>query len=859
MAPITAFIPPEITPGMPILARYLHPLPGNIAAAYIAAYSQEGDLVLNPFSRSATVAEEAALLGRHALLCDPNPLVTLVLRGALSPISPKELANGFQRLAQAPKGETSLRNHLSHLYETSCSQCQQPVIAHYFLWDRQLDRPVQKCFTCPTCQRERLEAVDEKDLAAVKDIDKRGFHYWAIMQRLAPPDKAAKALVQRLLGLYTPRNLYALATLVNKVETVCDTPDLLAAFRLILLECLDRGSKLAVPTRGPEAEGKGVAGQPPAPRQVSLRPPPRFLEVNVWEAFETAYTAFLRWCEEAANRPRIARLTDELAEALSPGCPPQASPIHGIPKPVLIKRLSLRRLSEELPPGTVALALGEPPPVQDAFLPLSYLWTGWLLGKEAAQAFTPQHLQSSGRPNQWDRHRQAMTAALRSLQRALTPQGRVVLVFKTGNLTMVRALMLAAAAGGFGLEHLLYQPLSQSEPLGTPPYAGMPGWYILCFQRTPGQHQASPSAASLAPQVRNIALQGAKDVLSKRGEPSPFVWLHHAACLFLDQEGLLSAVAQLQEEGLSPLDFLAENIKKGLEEGLEHDLVQLPARGYAPHPAASTATAEAAAGEPGPPPRILWWLANPPSRAPLSDRVEEAVYQALVNLSPAPLPAIVKAVYPLFPGLETPEQGLIEAVVASYGLLKADGCYYLRQEDRPEQRLAERLDLISLLSDLGRRFGFKVLTSLQGQRPSSPPGSEADSSARREGPVGRQARREAPLEPTWDVVWCRRGKPAYLFTVEWTARLHDALLRHRMAGNSLRRYLVIPEERVALIRYKIARQVLWQQALAEGGWDFIKYGHLRRFAAGQPRLEGLERIVGLAPLVEQYPTQLPLF
>ena len=70
MEPITGFIAPEPTPGLPVLARFLAPLPANIAAAYVSAYSQTDELVVNPFCRTPVLALEAERLGRRALLAD---------------------------------------------------------------------------------------------------------------------------------------------------------------------------------------------------------------------------------------------------------------------------------------------------------------------------------------------------------------------------------------------------------------------------------------------------------------------------------------------------------------------------------------------------------------------------------------------------------------------------------------------------------------------------------------------------------------------------------------------------------------------------------------------------------------------
>lgn len=109
-----------------------------------------------------------------------------------------------------------------------------------------------------------------------------------------------------------------------------------------------------------------------------------------------------------------------------------------------------------------------------------------------------------------------------------------------------------------------------------------------------------------------------------------------------------------------------------------------------------------------------------------------------------------------------------------------------------------------------------------------------------------------------DVVWYGPGLETSIFEVEWTARLNGALVERRVGGVGPRRFLVVPDERVELIRFKLGRSLLWQRMVGQDGWEFIKHGHLRQFAGFAPTQEGLAEIVGLEPPVEQYGVQMRL-
>jgi hypothetical protein len=93
--------------------------------------------------------------------------------------------------------------------------------------------------------------------------------------------------------------------------------------------------------------------------------------------------------------------------------------------------------------------------------------------------------------------------------------------------------------------------------------------------------------------------------------------------------------------------------------------------------------------------------------------------------------------------------------------------------------------------------------------------------------------------------------------------LGDVLLRRhaRIApDDDLVRLLVVAPERTELVRHRLATSPLLRDAVAAGGWQIVKWHHLRAWLAHDPlELAGMEPYLGLDPLVERSAEQLGLF
>src|SRR5436309_4453296 len=99
--------------------------PANVVRAYIQRYSQEGDVVLDPFGGTGVTAIEAFLLGRKAIQNDLNPFANFIARNIADTTlsSPVPLRQAFERvhlecekgLAEIETNEVAAKNWLKRL------------------------------------------------------------------------------------------------------------------------------------------------------------------------------------------------------------------------------------------------------------------------------------------------------------------------------------------------------------------------------------------------------------------------------------------------------------------------------------------------------------------------------------------------------------------------------------------------------------------------------------------------------------------------------------------------------------------------------------------------------------------------
>jgi hypothetical protein len=206
--------------------------------------------------------------------------------------------------------------------------------------------------------------------------------------------------------------------------------------------------------------------------------------------------------------------------------------------------------------------------------------------------------------------------------------------------------------------------------------------------------------------------------------------------------------------------------------------------------------------------------------SPLADRVEEMV-RSLLAEGPRTTDDLLLAVYRALSGPLTPEPSLVLFCLQSYGV-EEGGIWHLREEDDPIRRVEEIEALRRDLEALGRRLRYRP--------------------ARGRG---------------WDLRWRERGRDVYLFRFSATAVLGDVVTGPPVPRGG-RPCRILPGGRAELLAEKLRRDPRLARAAWGGGWQFVKFRHLRRLIA-----EGVDRrtfavMLGLDPATGPRGVQIPL-
>ena len=262
-----------------------------------------------------------------------------------------------------------------------------------------------------------------------------------------------------------------------------------------------------------------------------------------------------------------------------------------------------------------------------------------------------------------------------------------------------------------------------------------------------------------------------------------------------------------------------------------------------------------------------FWLRDPrdeaAAAAPLADRLEWAVFSLLGTGASVPEAAVRARLDEMFRGPDAPDPWLVDACLASYAV-PAPGDGRLAARDDLQARSHEHAEVIGLVADVGHHLGLHVFIAPreQARRAGGSPLGARLLADERDPSLGFLGRGGAEALDQVDCCWYVRPRFAFLFEVEWTAMLGEPVLRRgRIIAPDERivRFVVLPPERVDLLRRKLEGSPVLRAAMEAGNWHILRTDALRRFAAlPAPSIGDLQPYLGLDPVADR-PDQLALF
>jgi hypothetical protein len=643
------------------LGRFLPPLPEGVGSTWLRQRLPPGAWVLEPFGSSPRLNAEAARAGYRVLAAVNNPIARFLLELHANPPTESELRTALADLAVAQKAGERLEPLLRALYQSECAECHQPVEVQAFIWERQASAPSGKIYECPHCKEILERPASAQDVARAGRFATGELHRARALERVTPLDDPDRADAEEALAMYQPRSLYALVSLVNKLESF--PPARRRGLAALLLAVFDQANVLWP--------------HPPArlrPRQLTI--PPRFLEKNLWLALEAAVE---NWTSSLAGSASYSPAPIPLTTW------PQLPPTSG---GICIFEGRLKDLADQVHPVdqtslSIEAALMALPRPNQAYWTLSALWAGWLWGHAANASFkTVLHR----RRYDWEWHTEALYSALRSLAALLPPGTPALGLIGETEPGFLSAALLSADLAGFDLQDLAMRADEGQTQL-------------LWRRSAADQGERRPPSGARPQNLTGVIQTAAQAYLRQLGEPADYLHLHSAALASLAQSHHLLVTSEAPEASA------AERFKQ-LSGTLEQAFVQPNAFSRFGTSSRSLETG-------------LWWL---PERglkfvdgqtvwtAPLTDRVEMEIVRYLQKNPASSLEQVDSTLCTLFTGLLTPSRELIQQCLASYGVAHPPGSrtWQLRPEDAPAARRADLEAMQGLLEKTGDRLGFVV-------------------------------------------------------------------------------------------------------------------------------------------------------
>ncbi len=656
-----AFLPGKTTTRSELLARFLPPLPDGIAETWLTSRLPPGAWVLDPFGVAPGLPVEAARAGYRVVVAANNPIGRFLLDFTAQPPGEGDLQSALAELASTRRGDERLEPYLRSLYLTNCAQCGQELMAEAFLWERDALAPYACLYKCEVCGDEGEHPTTQSDLARVSQFTAAGLHRARALERIASPDDPDRAHAEEAFTTYLPRAIYALATLINRLDGLLalpPPPGIDPAVRrrsltTLALHALDQGNTLW-------SQPAGRA------RPKQLNPSPKFRENNLWLALERAASG-------------LANTTPPVPVSLWPELPPDSGG-------VVVYEGRLKELVEALlapeaaSPIQFGAVLGGLPRPNQAFWTLSALWAGWLWGRDAIGPFKSVLRR---RRYDWAWHTAALEAAMSSLAECI-PKGTPMLVWiGEAESAFLTAALTAGASAGFCYTGVALRDENDQAQIA---------WG--CEKKISTPKPAGISLGSgFSARARHAVLEAGKEDLGLRNEAAHHLSLHTAGLVRLVESGLLPPAGTA-----NPAEVYS-TVQEACEQAIstENGFIRL---------GGGERTTDGG----------HWWHAEiSQSGLSLADRTEMAVVRALQNQPGASLSEIDGAVCAALPGLLTPGLELVSICLESYGEqepAKSDR-WQLRQPDSPGERRNDLATMRKLLVDLGARQGYLN----QGEKP----------------------------------------------------------------------------------------------------------------------------------------------
>jgi len=380
-----------------------------------------------------------------------------------------------------------------------------------------------------------------------------------------------------------------------------------------------------------------------------------------------------------------------------------------------------------------------------------------------------------------------LKASFEQIYNVLESGRYLTVTFHNTDIKIYNSIIKAVVLAGFDLEKIIYQPPARPSAKGLlQPYGSAVGDYYIRFRKPEKKEKLLSESEIDKERYERIVVNTVTRIIAERREPVTYSTIINSYPTIFEE---------LKKNGYR---FSApEGIEEVLKKHLNKEFVLVDVK-----------------DDKGKVIGKKWWLKEGLflDRASLSERVEGAIIDVLNRRIVVSFDDILEDIFTKFQNALTPDTQSIKAILEEYAE-KTDGKWQLKKEMRIRQ--TQHNQIIQMLIELGKKAGFEVYADL---------------------PEWRGTKLDLPLPKEKidrireiDALWLKSGEVLYEFEVENSTGISDAIIRgSNIPSTTVKRFIIIPEERKNLLLMKISEPIL-KESIEQYNWKFIFYDTLISF------------------------------
>jgi len=469
---------------MYLLHKYWARKPHNVVAEYIKRYSEENDIVFDPFCGSGVTLIEALRCGRKAIAVDLDPVATFITKMSVIPVNLDKFRKSFETI------KDEVENDVEALYLTKCPKCGEETPFHYIVFDGTSPQKIH--LGCPNCKLVLDKAFTKDDEKRAKEVEDMPIPYWYPKNELIWNSRVNVHKGMKVSDLFSKRNLIALSIILHKIEKIEDDTirDLM---KFTFSSTLPQASKLLVYTEG-QGPGWKVRG---------YWIPKKRYEMNVWRFFENRFRKILNGKKE--SNETVGGFFKEGETAW-------------------IFTRSATDLSN-IDDSTVDYVFTDPPYGDSIpYLELDYMYASWLKFNIEFQDEIIISDSPVRKDKNFEMYYKMLARAFREIYRILKPEKWMTVTFHNTDIKIYNAIIRAVVLAGFDLEKIVYQPPAKvSAKAQLAPYGSAKGDYYIRFRKTKRESLGLAVYSEIDKErYERIIVDTVKKLIAERGEPIPY-------------------------------------------------------------------------------------------------------------------------------------------------------------------------------------------------------------------------------------------------------------------------------------------------------------------------------------------------